>query len=176
MGIDTSRNLSPELVVLLIDMQKTFVNNKEKKALIPRQIEILRACKNAGVPLIVVEYKDEGETLEPIKKEFAEFESIHKITKPLDDAFVGTMLEDLLQKIGAQKLLVMGVNACKCVYDTVSHAIQLGYEVALSNDLIAGYCNGPGCEPEFRQDWYRKNTHFFENHTEILGLMNHPSL
>jgi len=158
------------LAVLLIDMQSRFVTGEEKLALIPRQIAMLRFCKQTGTPLIVIEYEGEGETIEPLREEFSG-SKIYRITKPGDDAFSGTRLKETLDEIGARQLLVMGVNACKCIFDTVSHAVELGYEVIISDDLIAGYCGKSNCNPNYRRKWYRKNTHFMTDHACALGFM-----
>jgi len=144
-------HFNPEnLAVLLIDMQSGFINTEEKRKLIPNQISVLNQCFKKEIPVIIVEFEGEGKTDDALLKvvENNHTSACHKITKSVNDAFSEKELNNLLKKIKAKTLLLMGINACACVFETAVTAKRKGYELITSEDLIAGYCEGWGCNKE----------------------------
>lgn len=160
---------SGNLVVLLIDMQDHFIGgDEEKKGLIANQKSVLRFCQEKDVPVVVIEYEGEGSTTSSLLEELGKIASCncHKVVKGKDDAFDGTRLDTLLSQLHAKVLLLMGINACKCVRDTALSAIRRGYTVITSETLIAGYC--PSCRRKGIARWYTENVPCPKDYNHIL--------
>lgn len=155
------------LAVLLIDMQDPFIwDNEEVEEIIPNQINVLKFCKEKQIPVIFIEYYEEGETiprLSEVVKDFPKFQTIQKIT---DDPFESSRLLSTLKELQATKLLLMGVTAGFCIFDTASTAIEKGYEVITSDTLITDWDRIYN-ENRFGKDqvekWYMENTTYFKN-------------
>jgi len=156
------------LAILLIDMQDFYIDNDEKRELIPRQISALRLCEN-NIPLVVLEYNHRGETTNILKREIKNLpqKNVIWMKKYWNDGFKDTGLHERLQKRGIQTLLLMGINAGFCVYATAKSALSYGYRIVTCGDLIAGYegksqtyCTGP--------EWYIENGVYAINHEVLL--------
>jgi len=152
-------NVIPEnLAVILIDMQDYFINHDEKRNLIPNQLLVLNFCRIKNIPVAVFEYRNRGETTAMLKKEIVKFspENICTFIKRSDDAFSVEDFDGWLKEKNIQTLLLMGINACACVYDTANTAIKNGYKIMTSDTLITGYCNE--CKSEKKHVWYMENS------------------
>jgi ureidoacrylate peracid hydrolase len=57
----------------------------------------------------------------------------------LSSGFANTDLDLQLKKHGLHKVVVIGLHANTCIESTVRFAAELGYDVTLVNDAIAGY-------------------------------------
>lgn len=143
------------LVVLLIDMQDDFCKRMEsqrRQKLVSAQKLILRQCALRKIPLILIEYKGSGETIKELSDPISKVRNKARILKSTDNAFPGDghdcALNNTLKAIRARTLLVMGVNLSACVLDTAQSAIQLGYRVQTSRDIIANTNY-----PEWSSDW-----------------------
>jgi nicotinamidase-related amidase len=161
-----TKGMLDNMVVLLIDMQSMFINNEQQRRIIPSQIAVLEFCKNNSIPLIVIEYANEGDTVDQLSKKIAELppENVYKITKSYDNAFSDTGLNELLISIQAKTLFIMGINACACVWETAYHAFQEGYNIITSQDVIAG-CGS--CSLKNEKVWYQKNAHYPTSHNDM---------
>ncbi|MFA6365368.1 MAG: cysteine hydrolase [Candidatus Paceibacterota bacterium] len=146
------------VAVLLIDMQEYFLDEAGKKAIIPYQVAIIQECQDMGIPFIVLEYEDQGDTIPELQEKIEKLPNHHWIVKSNDSAFPGTNLDDLLKEQGVEKLLLMGVNACACVRDTARDAVRKGYEIITSDMLIAGCC--PVCKEATQ--WFEENGEYLQ--------------
>lgn len=155
------------LAVLIIDMQKSFLDEPELKDLIPQQIEVIRFCRQKSIPVILVEYRVFGRTVMKLRKEVCP-SLTSRVTKRYDDAFYETRLKKVLSSMGITNLLLAGVYAGGCVYETAAHAIEEGFQVLTSCDLIAGYCD----TPLHNEAWYQENGKYFLNYQDVLSLIN----
>ncbi|MEI6649851.1 MAG: isochorismatase family protein [Candidatus Moraniibacteriota bacterium] len=175
------------VVVLLVDMQDRFLDNQDKRKLIPEQVALLIRCKKEGIPVIIVECEGFGQTNFKLSEVLCEIPERKKITvvKPDEDAFEGTELGEILETLGMKTLLLMGVNACKCVYKTAVSARKLGYEILTSDTIVAGNCDEyehslhrnnlsrrrdcPDCGQ--RTGWYVKREAETEEYYSVLGMI-----
>ena len=73
------------------------------------------------------------------------------VYKGWNDAFTSTGIEEYLQKFGVGKLAIMGINASFCVKRTTELALERGYEVVTSLDLLTDdlCCRGRNKSEEF---------------------------
>ena len=72
------------------------------------------------------------------------------IEKQYNDGFSGTDLKDTLEKMGAKRLLLMGINSDSCVRETADSALKFGFKIVTSKDVIASR-NTNGIF------WYKRN-------------------
>lgn len=156
--------------VLLIDMQPYFIDTDEKKDLIPKQVSVLNASHD--IPVIVVEYDGKGRTEDQLNEVIrANHRNNHyTIIKSSDDAFTEAGLSKVLKEVQAKSLVLMGINACACVFRTAKSAVKKGYRIFISEDLIAGYCYR--CDEEERRAWYREHSVYMENYRQVIDLLN----
>lgn len=160
---------------VLIDMQKDFIFNKPNKLkLIPSQVSILRFCVSNRIPIVIFEYVGYGNTAPEIKEAVKGKPGAHVycLNKKYDDAFYKTELNKILVAHNTKNILIMGVNAGFCVYETTKSALENGYSVTTSKDLIAGYRSKINKSPCSNVLWYKKNTIFFDNHKIIIENIN----
>ena len=75
------------------------------------------------------EFKDE---LSPVPEELI-------IKKNVNSAFIGTDLKDQLDKLGVNKLLVVGLTTDHCISTSVRMAGNLGFDTYLVNDATATF-------------------------------------
>lgn len=161
-----------DLAVLLIDMQDYFIQgNRDKINLIPNQISILNFCIDKNIPLMWIEYANCGNTARDLTKTINRFtkKNVYKILKNHDDAFLGTNLHNRLAKLGKKTLLLLGINAHACILATARSAVDYGYTIITSKNLIAGFkplYQNKSVDEKFK--WFIKNGHFFRDHDEIM--------
>ena len=146
-----------EVAVILIDMQYGFIatlRNGEEDRIVPNQISVLRFCKEKNIPVIILDYFGHDETIKKLANEVKDFENVKIIIKNRDNGFTDTELNFHLKSLGAKKLFLMGINADCCVKKTAKGAIQNGYEIITSNDVIAGMSYH---SDDNSISWYRDN-------------------
>jgi len=132
-----------KIAVILIDMQKSFVDRLrrgEAKRIIPKQLTVLERCNKLGIPVIVLELRKSefGETVEVLIKKAKKNSNFYLIAKSYDDGFIETELHSHLRSLKIKKLFLMGINADYCVRETGKGAIDKGYKIITSEEVIAG--------------------------------------
>ncbi len=143
--------------VILVDMQKKFVPDIRKgraEVIIRKQQEVIRACAEKDVPIVVLEYDCCGKTIKALKRELRKVPRVLYLKKYHDSGFIGTVLGELLFTWNARTLLLMGVNAQCCVRSTASDALRHGFTVVTAPDLISGT---EYHDPHDDIRWYQKN-------------------
>ncbi|MDD5083493.1 MAG: isochorismatase family protein [Candidatus Moranbacteria bacterium] len=156
-------------------MQPIFIDTEEKKSLISRQIFVLNECCKQDIPVISIRHALYGRLDADIFSTIRRFpkDRCMRIKKYFDNAFEQTTLESQLVAFNAKSLLVMGVNACQCVYETVESAMSKKYGILTSRDLIGGYfpSSFQGDSMAYQrgiQEWYASRTLFMETHEHII--------
>ncbi len=160
------------LAVLLIDMQECFLKNidyEERMREIPYQIEVLDYCKEKSVPVFVLEYKNKGPTTKVLKEKVDSLEKKVYVTKSYDDGFTCTDLAEQLKVYNINTLLLMGVNATACVVATAYGALNAGFNIMTSKDLIADQ-SGLGSEEGVR--WYSTYGVHRDSYKDILDMIS----
>ena len=128
------------LTVVLIDMQAPFVRRVRKRVrarIISTQQQVISACIERDVPIVVLEYVNHGRTIHKLREVLERVPRKVFITKSNDDGFEEDGLREALEVFGNKTLLLMGVNADACVLKTAKSAVDLGYRVQTSENLIA---------------------------------------
>jgi len=161
-----------KLAVLLIDMQDSFLGGirpEEREREIPYQLEVLEHCRQNGVPVIVLEYEKHGPTTKALKDKVESLKVKDYIVKSQNDGFVDTCLEEKLKGYGAETVLLMGVNASACVISTAEGALNAGFKIMASKDLMADDCYW--FLPGEMADWYKEMGIYRDSYKDILELL-----
>jgi len=143
-----------ELVVILIDMQQLFVKKikkKNRKRIIENQVFIIRWCVRENIPIVVLEYKGWGKTIDVLTEELKKVRDIRIVSKSYENGFYNTELAYILNEKNVKNLFLMGINASACVRRTANGAIKEGFNIITSNDVIDGRHNDNNSIP-----WYRE--------------------
>ena len=143
--------------VILIDMQEEFVPRLRRgglKKILPGQLVVLKHCEQHDIPTVILEYHECGKTIPTLSKIIQKIPRHTHIEKTTNSGFNDTELESQLNHWGSKRLLLMGINAQFCVRATARDAIQLGYKIITSHNLISGQS---GHEKDDCIDWYGQN-------------------
>ena len=151
-----------KLAVLLIDMQKYFLNVIpffRKRKMISEQIKILQICAKYDILLVIIEMNRHGEeTVDVLKNETKKVPRVSAIRKENPSAFKNTKLNRYLKRRGIKNLILMGVYADECVKSTAMDAIKKhGFKIITSSGLITSYMKSDTYE-----NWFRENGQFFD--------------
>jgi len=158
--------------LLVIDMQRYFVSHlapEEAAREIPNQIEVIRAAQRNDIPVFVLQYLGCGPTIEPLMDVISGSE-YHLVIKAADDGFPYTNLDELLKEGGVGTLVLAGINASFCVLSTARGAVERGYDIVTSPEII-------GDSPQYADrnesaGWYQANGTWIEGHDELVRLMD----
>lgn len=129
-----------EEALLLIDIQNVYFVPGELRLYRPHQ-----AAKKAAI--LLEKFRREGKPVIHVKHHFKMFSNIHKsvapaknetiIEKEYPSSFLGTALNEYLQKIDIEKIVVAGMMSHMCVDTTVRACQDYGYEVVVIEDACA---------------------------------------
>jgi nicotinamidase-related amidase len=133
-------NLEERFAVLLIDMQKKFLENinpLETKVQINSQIEVLDCCAQYDIPLVIIEYNGCGLTIKKLMKKAKKVQRQKSIIKSAANAFTKPELAIQLEEWNPTSICFMGVYASGCVWQTAGEAADKGYKIYSASPLIA---------------------------------------
>lgn len=148
-----------EAVVILIDMQREYLDGAvplpDLQSTTAGAARLIERAHQQGAPVIhVINKGPDGNLLfntqGPYYAELPEIAARpgeHLVIKHLPNAFAGTELHELLQKIGRRQLIVAGCTTHVCVSATARAALDLGYSTTIvadattSRDLDDGFGN-----------------------------------
>ncbi|MFA6408432.1 MAG: isochorismatase family protein [Candidatus Paceibacterota bacterium] len=157
------------LTAVLVDMQKGFIRENSHarlRKIISAQIDVIRGvCVSHDIPLIVLEYRGQGRTLEELEVEISCVKRVVRLIKRVNDGFYDGKLEEVLHRFRTGRLLLMGINASFCVMETAGTAIELGYEIVTAHTLTT---NTTSCSASKESDisnalgWYERNGQVFK--------------
>lgn len=145
--------------VIVIDMLEDFISGALKceraAAIVPETARMLSAARAAGVPVIFCcdahrkgidrelglwgEHAIAGtagaQVASALKPEAGDF----VVTKRRYSAFFGTELDLLLRELGAETLILAGIQAHICVQHTAADAYFRGYKIVLAEGLVEAF-------------------------------------
>jgi nicotinamidase-related amidase len=124
-------------VLVIIDMQGKLWNvMNEKEALLENCLKLIKGLQILGVPIVITEQnpKGLGPTLPEITQLIPEAKAIPKFTFSCcqDSGFMQAM-NDLKRK----QILICGIEAHICVYQTTLELLSKGYEVQVVADVVS---------------------------------------
>lgn len=126
-----------DTVLLMIDVQGKLARTVFESGRVLTNLEKLtRGARLFGLPVIVTEQnpKGLGPTIPELQKLLGDFAPIEKtaFNACADSSFVGKIRET-----GRNQILVCGIEAHVCVYQTVAGLLDLGYEVQVVADAVS---------------------------------------
>lgn len=164
---------------LLIDMQTRFVSKLDKRVrdgLVREQIKVLRFCAEKDLPLFVLEYYGYGPTVVDLKREIEYVGQSCLMFKNRNSGFRGAPLCEVLVDFRVDTVVPMGLNADACIWANASDAHECGFDVLVSESLIA---NGVTLEKTRKQRrniragrrWRRENTGVYRSADELIAFL-----
>lgn len=129
-------NVADSLLLIIDVQEKLFRVMDEKEALLTNLKKLVKGGVILNVPVIVTEQNPAG-----LGKTLAEIsELISNITAPAKFSFSCAGETEIMNQIKASKrsqILVCGIEAHICVYQTCLDLLSSGYEVHLVSDCVA---------------------------------------
>jgi len=124
-------------VLLVVDIQDRLVNMLEKDTIVAKSCTLGNAARILGVETIVSEQypKGLGNTIEPLKTALGE--NVKYIEKTAFSLLNQEGFEEILTSTGKKQVILCGIEAHICVYQTAMDLISKGYEVILVKDACA---------------------------------------
>jgi len=124
-------------LLLVVDIQANlFPHILRHDEMADAVVRTIRGCKVLGVPVVVTEQypKGLGPTVKEIQAEFDPFEPIVKSTFSCcgDGGFL-----DAIEKTGRKEIILCGIEAHVCIYQTARDLVEAGYDVHLLVDGIS---------------------------------------
>jgi len=123
--------------LLIIDMQeRLFPVMHEKEKLLRNVLKLIKGAQVLEIPILLTEQypKGLGPTLPEIKELIPDIKPIEKVSfNCCDEAVFCGSLEALKRK----QVLVAGIEAHICVYQTATALARAGYEVQVVSDCVA---------------------------------------
>lgn len=146
-GPSPAPNAMPKTALLVIDIQRGAFDGARCPAidraaeLVANAGALISAARAAGTPVVFIQHCDEpGEAFEADTPhgEFHEALSPQPgdsvVRKRASSAFENTQLAATLQGLGAQQLVLCGLQSEFCVSNTSKAALALGYGVRVAQD------------------------------------------
>lgn len=157
--------------VIVVDMQPGFINTVEinaRRQLVSAQQEVLQDISRKGAlsAIVMEDVSQDGEVTDGRIKSSVEAQALRKVylSKKRNDAFTNPMVESYLKAWKIRRIVLMGLYANYCVFETAQSAIDKGFRVHTAKQLIA---NEESPFVHF-SEWYRENTDFHEDYRSLL--------
>jgi len=170
-----SQLIEGKAAAVAVDMQPvylSFINNGERAKEMKNILKTLAFCHERGIPIFALEIKGVGRTTEVLKDKLDEYDATY-IFKEDNSGFVNTDLNSRLKSLGIKTLILMGVNASICVKATAEDAMELGYEICTSKQLIAEpYQWRPGIRTYESIPWFIKNGVYCDRYDDLLYVIS----
>jgi nicotinamidase-related amidase len=160
--------------VLIIDMQDFFLAKfqpERKERLILNQLKVVDICITRNIPIIVIEFKDRGETIASLSNSLKSVSTTFVITKEFNSGFRGTNLDEILRQRQVEEIVLMGINASGCVQDTAISALKRGFKIVTSAEVIASATERDK-DLDTSRKWYPKKGIFLDNTEELIQFLN----
>jgi isochorismate hydrolase len=170
-----NQTVEGRIAAVLIDMQPIFVNrlnDREVKKEIPCILDTLDFCYQNNIPIIVLEMEDGGDTIGVLKEKLDSC-GAYFLSKDDDSGFANANLEPMLKRLGADTLLLMGVNATICVKATGRDALDCGFAICTSRELIAEpRVWRPGIRTFESISWFVENGVYCNRYEDLLFVIS----
>jgi nicotinamidase-related amidase len=126
-----------DTLLLLIDVQGKLASAVFQSEAVEKNIsKLLRACKLLGVPVLYTEQypKGLGHTVEPLKELLDDEQPFEKLSFSCCGS---PEFMKRLRSLGRNDILVVGMEAHVCVYQTCVELLDFGYNVHIVTDAIS---------------------------------------
>lgn len=127
-------------ILVIIDVQEKLLPAIDGAKELTRNVErLIRGAHVLGVPVIVTEQyvKGLGATVDPLRRALEETSGYRAVEKSCFSAHGCEAFVAQLAALERRQVLVAGVEAHVCVYQTVLDLLAGGYEVTLLADAVS---------------------------------------
>lgn len=126
-----------DTVLLIVDVQGKLAElMHEKDALFENLRRLLQGARELGLPLLVTEQNPDG--LGPTHDEIVGLlEGIERIPKMSFSCCGEPRVLEALAALGRRQVLLAGIEAHVCVYQTAADLVEAGYEVEIVADAAS---------------------------------------
>ncbi len=141
-----------QAVLVVVDVQNRLVPViHEADATVRQMVRLIQGFRIVGAPVLVTEQYPQGlgATDERIRKAFEAIDPIHKVAhhfEPYVKMSFSCMLDDpfrhALATTGRRQVVLCGVEAHVCVYQTALHLLEHTYHVEVAADAISSRAPG----------------------------------
>lgn len=138
--------------LLVIDVQKSLCAGPwaahDIDAVIARINAVAAQARAAGAPVVFVQHEEDEDAMRfgserwALDERLAAHADDPRIRKTAPDSFHETELQSLLQSLGADRLVVCGLQSEFCIDSSVRAALARGYPVTLVSDAHSTVDNG----------------------------------
>jgi nicotinamidase-related amidase len=151
-------------VLLVIDVQRELVEalpSKRASELLTVLAGLIERARSSGVPVVYVRHDGDEQELTPGSDGWQIVDAIAPranetvVAKRFRDAFRETNLADVLAGLGADHVVVCGMQTEFCVDATVREAERRGYRVTLVADGHATFAAEGATEEQIRDQVHR---------------------
>ena len=124
-------------IILIIDIQEKLVNMLETDTISAKAAKLLKAAGILDIPCIIIEQypKGLGPTLEELKLETTDKTVFFE--KTAFSAMQEVGFKEVLRNYNRKNIIICGIEAHVCVYQTVTALIIEGYNVEIIQDITA---------------------------------------
>lgn len=133
----TSRYLTlnrEDALLVVIDMQERLLPViAEKEKVVDNALKLIKFSRIVGLPILLTEQQNLGETTPELRKELKDIEAIIKWEF---DCFESSVFIDRLDKQKRNTLIVVGIEAHICVAQTALHGLSY-YKVQVVSDGVS---------------------------------------
>jgi len=129
--------LKDEAVLLVVDIQGKLAHSMfEKESLFQRAGQAIRGAKALNLPILCTEQypKGLGPTVEEI---VVHLEELRRIPKTSFSCCGCQSFMDALQGVRRRQVILLGIEAHICIYQTARDLLKKGYDVHLLSDAIS---------------------------------------
>ena len=137
-----------KVALLIIDVQRKYFRiNQACADSLNSAIELINAAitlfRRKGLPIFVIQHKDEAENLVPSTADFEAPESLRiepqdpHVTKTYGNSFAKTGLAERLRELGVDTVIITGFSAEYCVLSTCRSAEDLDFKPIILRGAIA---------------------------------------
>ncbi|HKO56242.1 MAG TPA: hydrolase [Thermoanaerobaculia bacterium] len=129
-----------DCLLLIIDVQERLMPVIHERAEVERNIDrLVRGCRVLDIPAIITEQyvKGLGATVEPVRRTLLETYGYRPIEKSCFSAWGCGELQAELRTVKKRQILLAGVEAHVCVYQTAVDLLGSGHEVWVIADAVS---------------------------------------
>ena len=124
-------------LLLVIDMQEKLVNMLKSDECAKNTAKLVQACTKLDIETIITEQypKGLGNTVEIIKNEVKE--NAKTLEKTAFSAWKENEIQKTIINSNKKQIIILGIEAHICVYQTAIDLVEAGYEVYFIKDCSA---------------------------------------
>ncbi len=125
------------VILLIVDIQGNLAHLMHEKELLFKNVQkLIKGIQVLGVPILWVEQNPRG--LGPTIPEIADLlPNIQPISKMSFSSCRNDRFVQALKALNRKQVLIAGIEAHVCVYQTAADLVDLGYEVQVVTDAVS---------------------------------------